>query len=89
MYSICEKRYCLRFFTRVCDNRGYILDENQIARFDYNHLPIIPRIGETVILEDVTAQIYKVTGVEYAYPYQDVEDEARSHDICVIVEETV
>lgn len=88
MYDVCNKRYCLRFFTRICDSEGFTLEENQIARFDYSALPPIPHIGETVIIEDITPQIYKVTGVEYAYPYQCVEDEAREHDICVIVEET-
>lgn len=88
MHNVCDKKYCLRFFTRTYDSMGYVLDETLLAQFNHTHLPLIPRIGETVMLEDIIPQIYKVTGVEYSYPYQDVEDDAREYDICVIVEET-
>lgn len=79
--------YHLRFFTRVYDSRGKSVDEEELIRYTYDTLPLVPRIGEIVVLEDIFPQIYKVVGVEYGYPCQAC-GENDWHDICVIVEET-
>ena len=79
--------YHLRFFTRVYDSRGKSVDEEELIRYTYDTLPLVPRIVEIVVLEDIFPQIYKVVGVEYGYPCQTCAEDDW-HDICVIVEAT-
>ena len=75
-------KYCVRFLTRdFVDGRRE--DENEVARYTSNTMIPIPRIGETVVLED-NFGVYKVSDIETAYPFQDSEE--YDFDVCVILQ---
>ena len=76
-------KYTVRFFTRDIVN-GEMDDEHMISMYQSNKYIPVPRIGEIVCLEDAQPGVYKVVGIEYAYPSTD--DEEYEYDIVVILE---
>ena len=64
-----EIKYCLRFFK--------VGSETCFITFDYDHVPPVPRIGETVCFEHDFGDKYrgfKVVKVNYDYPDPDDSD---------------
>lgn len=75
-----ENKYCLRFFK--------VGEESCFIGFDYDHVPPVPRIGETVCFEHDFGDKYrgfKVVKVNYDYPDPENSDGFVMIDVMVEV----
>ena len=75
-----EIKYCLRFFK--------VGSETCFITFDYDHVPPVPRIGETVCFEHDFGDKYrgvKVVKVNYDYPDPENSDGFVMIDVMVEV----